>query len=302
MRLLICALILLTACAEADKTQQQKSVIQLAGYLESKSLRETSGLARSNVRDDVIWAINDDGPADLYAVGVSGEKRGKIRIPEAKNRDWEDLASFVLDDVAYLLVADIGDNDGKRNDVTLYVVEEPDPDADEATLAWEIEFTYPEGPRDAEALTVDAGTEQILVLSKRDIPAQLYSLPLRSAGDDRVIAEYLGMLHALPQPTRRDVKNARTLNNWHWQPTAMDISPTGNGAVILTYHGIYYFARQGDEDWMDAFARSPLGASLGKYRNAESIAFDREGSNAFVTTEKKHAPLLRIDLRSAIDR
>ena len=302
MRLLICASILLAGCAEADKAPQQQSVIELAGYIESKSLREASGLTRSNIRDDLIWAINDDGPPDLYALGLAGEKRGKVRIEKAKNRDWEDLASFVLDGTAYLLVADIGDNEAGRKDVTLYIVEEPDPDDDDAKIAWEIEFTYPEGPRDAEALAVDAAAEQILVLSKRDIPARLYSLPLRTDGDDRVIADFLGMLHELPQPTRRDVNNARTLNDWHWQPTGMDIAPAGDGALILTYRGIYYFGRQDEEDWMEALSRSPLGASLGRYRNAESIAFGTDGSNAFVTAEKKHAPLLRIDLREATDQ
>ena len=82
----------------------------------------------------------------------------------------------------------------------------------------------------------------------------------------------------------------------------MDIAPAGESALILTYHGIYYFARQTKEDWMEALSRSPLGAPLGRYRNAESIAFGSDGSHAFVTTEKKHAPLLRIDLREATDQ
>jgi hypothetical protein len=35
---------------------------------------------------------------------------------------------------------------------------------------------------------------------------------------------------------------------------------------------------------------------LGKYRNAESIAYATDGTSAIVTVEKKHAPVLRIDL------
>lgn len=299
MRLLICVSILLAACAEADKATQQTAAIQLAGYLESKSLREASGLAPSYRRDDLLWAINDDGAADLYAMGASGEKRGKVRIAGAKNRDWEDLASFVLDDTAYLLVADIGDNDAKRNDVTLYVVEEPDPGDDRIRIEWQIEFTYPEGPRDAESVAVDVDSGQILVLSKRDIPARLYQLPLLPGSDERITAEFLGTISSLPQPTRRDVNNALALKDWHWQPTGMDIAPAGDAVLVLTYRGVYYYARRGKEPWLASLSRPALGVPLGEYKNAESIAFGSGGSNAFVTTEKQHAPLLRIDLQGA---
>ena len=301
MRLLICAPILLAACVDADDAPVKKSAIEVAGYLESKSLREASGLAHSNVHEDLLWAINDEGPADLYALGPGGEKRGKVRIDDAKNRDWEDLAAFVLDDTPYLLVADIGDNEARRKDVTLYIVEEPDPDEDDVEIEWEIEFTYPEGPRDAEAIAVDVEARRILVLSKRDIPARLYTMPLHPDTNDRITVEYLGEITSLPQPRKRQVSDAVAGNKWLWQPTGMDISSTGDAALILTYRGVYYFGREGGEAWTETLLRSPLGASLGKYANAEAIAFDDDGSHAFVTTEKKHAPLLRIDLAGAID-
>jgi len=296
MRLLICASFMLAACADADKAPQQRPVLELAGYLQSNSLREASGLARSHRDDDVIWAINDDGPADLYAVGTQGEKLGKVRLSKANNRNWEDLAAFVLAGQAYLLIADIGDNEAQRKDVTLYVVEEPRPDDDKVKIAWEIEFTYPEGPRDAEALAVDADGQRILVLSKRDIPARLYALPLRPDSDARITAEYLGTVDSLPQPSRRDINNALAQKNWHWQPTGMDISPAADAALILTYRGVYYFTRQDNEPWEEALRRAPLGLPLGRYRDAESIAFASRGDRAFVTTEKKNAPLLRVDL------
>ena len=302
MRLLICASILLTACADADKAPQQESVIELAGFLDYKSLRETSGLARSGVRDDLIWAINDDGPAQLYAMDSTGQKLGKVKLAKANNRDWEDLASFELDGQAYLLIADIGDNERQRNDVTLYIAKEPAPNDDKVSIAWEIEFTYPEGPRDAEGIAVDVANEQILVLSKRDIPARLYALPLLPASDDRLIAEFLGTVPSLPQPSRQDVNNALALKDWYWQPTGLDISPTATAALILTNRGVYYYARAAEEPWADALLRSPLGLPLGRYKNAESIAFSRTGDSAFVTTEGENAPLIHIDLSGVIDR
>ena len=302
MRLLIWASILLIGCADADKEPETPSAISIAGYLESSSLDEVSGLAGSQRHAGLLWAINDDGPADLHAMDSSGARKGKVRVAKANNRDWEDLAAFTLDDQPYLLIADIGDNERRRKDVRVYVVEEPDPGAAKVAIAWTFEFSYPDGPRDAEAIAVDAINRRILVLSKRDIPAELYELPLQPDAGDRIVARQLGAVDTLVQPSRKDVSNALAVDNWHWQPTAMDIAADGGSVLILTYRRVYYYARTGDEPWADALARRPLGLNIGRFRKAESITFGKGGDVAFVTTEKQHAPLLRIDLSGAIDR
>lgn len=76
----------------------------------------------------------------------------------------------------------------------------------------------------------------------------------------------------------------------------MDFSAAGDSALILTYGGVYFYSRDGQQSWQDALSARPSGLNLGKYKNAESIAFAPSGDAAFVTVEKKHAPLLRIDL------
>ncbi|MDH3533730.1 MAG: hypothetical protein OEO82_12430, partial [Gammaproteobacteria bacterium] len=243
MRLLICASLVLAGCAEADRPPRPDGAITVAGRLESKALDETSGLARSQRHEGLLWAVNDDGPAVLYALDTSGGKRGKVKLSKARNRDWEDLASFTLDDQPYLLVADIGDNERRRKDVRLYVVAEPEPDEDKVKIAWRIEFSYPEGPRDAEAVAVDSANERILVLTKRDIPAVLYALPLRPETDDTISAERLGAIGTLPRPSNADIDNARVLKDWHWQPTGLDISSDDGSILILTYRGVYYYPR-----------------------------------------------------------
>ena len=296
MRLLICASIVLAGCAEADKPPRPESAITIAGRLESKALDETSGLARSHRQEGLLWAVNDDGPAVLYAVDTSGGKKGKVKISKASNRDWEDLASFTLDDLPYLLVADVGDNERRRKDVRLYVVEEPEPDADKVKIAWRIEFSYPEGPRDAEAVAVDGVNERILVLTKRDIPAVLYALPLRPETDDTIIAERLGAIGTLPRPSKADVDNALVLKDWHWQPTGLDISSDDGSILILTYRGVYYYPRGPGESVPEVLGRPPFGLSLGRLRGAESIAFGHGNDVAYVTTERRNAPLLRINL------
>lgn len=297
MRLLILLPVLLAACGDIDGAPERESIVQVTGRLDYRPLDEASGLARSLRDPELLWAINDDGPPLLYGIGLDGSKRGKVEIPKAGHRDWEDMASFELDGVPYLLVGDIGDNAGRRNDVTIYVVQEPDPADDKIDIAWEFDFTYPDGPRDAEALAVDVEGRRILVISKRDIPARLYALPLRPEGDERVMAEFLGIVDSLPQPTRNDVNRAPLMDNWHWQPTSLSISTDGRRAMVLTYGGIYLYRRSENEAWTYAFRRPPLGLPLRRLPGAESVTLSADGHFAFITTEGRQAPVLRVDLR-----
>ncbi|MGI9202032.1 MAG: hypothetical protein ACR2QL_13295 [Woeseiaceae bacterium] len=296
MRLLICASLLLAACSAGGDDVDTRPLIKQVGNLETKKLDETSGLARSNRLGDVFWAMNDDGPAVIYALNTSGKHLGRVRIAGAKNRDWEDIASFVLDDTAYLVVADIGDNGSKYKHLSLYVVEEPDPKDDEVELAWRIDFQYPDGPRDAEAMAVDAVDGHIYVLAKRTVPAELYRLPLQTTSDDIVQADLVARLDSLPQPNKSDLKLAMK-NGWGWQPTAMDFAPDGKSALVLTYDGVNYFSRSQGESWPDALQGRAMHLSLGMYEDAESIAYSDDAGVAFVTREGKHASLLRIELK-----
>jgi hypothetical protein len=298
MRLLICALSLVVGCADADKPPAPESVIEMTGRIGYGPLDEASGLAQSQRRQDLLWAVNDGGRPVLYGIGVDGAKRGKVEISKAGHRDWEDLAAFTLDSVPYLLVADIGDNNGNRRDVTLYVVEEPAPDARSVEIAWRIDFSYPEGPRDAEAVAVDTARRQILVLSKRDIPARLYALPLKPGSDEPVLAEYLGVVDSLPQPSRRSTGGGKR----PFRPTSMDIAADDSSALILTYRGVYFYSRNNDENWSAAFRRPPLELLLRRIRDVESITFGPDTSHAFVTAEGRNAPIVRIDLTGVFNQ
>lgn len=299
MRLLFLLIPLLAACAPpATDTERRRddSSIEITGTLENPAIDEASGIARSQRNPDIFWIINDDGPAELHAISASGAQLGRVKISKTKNNDWEDIASFTLQGDPYLLVAEVGDNDGRRKDVTLYVVEEPEPDDKKVKVAWHIEYKYEDGPRDAEAVAVDVENERVLVLTKRDIPAALYEVPLRPKSKKKQKARRLGTIASLPQPRRQDVMYAPRTDDWYWQPTGMDLSNDGTAAVILTYGGVYYYRRGADESWIDALQRRPTVIGITKNREAESVAFDAAGDAIFVTIERRNAPLIRFDI------
>lgn len=295
MRLLICALLLCAACSAGNEAAQSKALLTEVGRLENPKLNEASGLARSNLQDDLYWAVNDDGPAAIHALNASGKNLGLVHIKDARNRDWEDIASFDLAGTAYLAIADIGDNDSKHEYGTLYVIREPAPDDDDTELAWRVDYRYPDGPRDAESLAVDPDGGHIYVLTKRTVPAELYRLPLRPAGEPILTAEFSGAIERLPQPSRRDLRNASG-SGYGWQPTGMDFAPDGSSLLILTYDGVNLFARSADQSWPEAMQGQAMHLRLGSYKNAEAITYTRDGNAAIVTVEKKRAPVLRVEL------
>ncbi len=295
MRLFICAPLLLMACSAGGDDERSDSLIKVSGQIENKNLNEASGLARSNRETDLYWAINDDGPAVVHALNSSGENLGEVEIAKARNRDWEDIASFTQNGIAYLAIADIGDNSSRHKKVTVYVIKEPVSSDTDAKIAWSIDFSYPDGPQDAESLAVDGASEQIYVLSKRTIPAVLYQIPLHPSSDKVVIATRLAEIDSLPQPSRHEIKNAAS-NNWGWQPTGMDFAADGSSVLVLTYAGVNYFSRSSDQSWSDALQGQAMHLKLGKFKNAESITYSGDGKAAMVTVEGKHAPVLRIEL------
>jgi hypothetical protein len=280
-----------------DSPTGQRMMPVLAGRLENRDIDEASGIAHSQRRENLFWIINDSGKARLHPIDNRGRQLGRVKVDDAKLSDWEDIASFTLDGQAYLLIADIGDNDGKRKDVRIYVVEEPDAEDNEVEIAWEFEFSYPNGPQDAEAVAVDAKSGTLLVMTKREVPAGLYQVPLRPVdSDERQQAVRLGEVSSLPQPSRQDLVFAPKTKDWWWQPTAMDITDDGSAAVVLTYRGVFFFRRVAGEDWFAALQRRPVALSTGDWGEAESVAFNATATAVYVTTEGKGAPLVRIDL------
>ena len=172
---------------------------------------------------------------------------------------------------------------------------EPATPEHEAAPDWRIDFRYPDGPRDAEAVAADAHEGFAYILTKRDLPPVLYRVPLQPAGASPVIAERLGPVAALPQPAQRDLTIAALAKEWHWQPTAMDVAADGTFVVVLTYGAVYYFRREPGTGLDAALASPPLRFPLRNLHEAEALAVSVDGLHLYLSAEGANAPLYRID-------
>ncbi len=292
------------AVAVLDPTAPRFVAVE-SGHLQAAGLVETSGLAASRRSPDLLWAINDSGNRPvLYALRTDGSELGQVTLAGVNNGDWEDLAAFTWRGEPWLLVADVGDNRGRRPQVVLHALPEPQADAQgrfagAVQPAWSLTFSYPDGPRDCEALAVDESAGRILLLSKRSEPPMLYSLPLVPPVDDRpLVATPLGPLATIPPPTPTDL--LLPYGQYRSQPTAMDLSAAGRELLVLTYRHAYLFRRAPGQDWAPVIAEPPQTIELPDLftlPQREAACFSADGQSLFVTGEGAGATLLRLERR-----
>lgn len=288
---------LLAACAAPEKWTGPETVGRLPSVI-----IEASGLAASRREPALFWTHADSGGEPvLQAIDATGVLRGAVRIEGARNIDWEDLASFTLDGRAWLLVADTGDNNARRKDCALLVVEEPAASAlrtdGEITVpvAWKIPVTYPDGPRDCEAVAVDAAEGAVYLLAKRVVPHGLYVVPLRApkAGAPVASAKRVGEMPAFPPAPERLRMLPIPSGMYRAQPTAMDFSADGRRAVVTTYGEALVYPRGKDESWAEALARPGTALAPHGMFQAEAAAFERGGDAILVTGEGVGASVQR---------
>jgi hypothetical protein len=298
------AIFLLGACDpqtdhQTAENKAQPVAMEQTGWLASDQVMEASGMQASHSYAGDFFVHNDEGEPVLYAIDESGADLGSISIVPAKNRDWEDITSVPVGAERWIVVGDIGDNMAKRSSVKLYFAEEPragkfDRYSGQQLLKHALTLTYPDGPRDCEAMAYDPVDQQILLLSKRDKPPRLYAVDLETAlTGHQAELKYLGEMAKLRPPTSRDRFQFGGRTDFISQPTGMDISPDGSEIAIITYRSLYRFQRESGEAWLDVLRKEPLEVVGPPAVQNEAISYSVDGKAVYVTTEKKPTPLFR---------
>lgn len=274
---------------------------RVTGLMLDPQLRETSGLVVSHRHRGVLWMHDDGGnPAKLFAVDRDGDRIATFRVEGVPKTDWEDISAFDSDGHSFLMLADTGDNGGLRRTLQLHAIEEP------ATLenarlkpAWSIVFRWPDGPRDCEAMAIDERRGEILLISKRRQPPELFRLPLTPRIDPPAVAERVGRLRMPDSLAPEGGSNERA--PLAAQVTAASISPNGRRLAVMTYRYLLVYDRRGDEDWSRAVARPPRTLTLPWLPQAEAMGWDTDDRHVFATGEFVPAPLYRIDTDAEAD-
>ena len=266
---------------------------EVAGLVTDRALDEISGLAASRAHPGHYWAINDSGnSAELQLMDERGQHRASVPVTGADNIDWEDLSSFELDGRHYLLIADTGDNGGIRQDLVLHVLEEPADLARPVAVAWSLPFRWPDGPRDCEAAAVDPARGEVLLISKKRVPPELFRVPLRP-GEGQAVAEHLGNLPGIEQPDAGDLRRSPIYGRYRAQVTGAALSPNGRVLAVLNYRSVHFLVRPRDGDWTPALRGKPSHLTLPWMPQAEAIAFSPDGLSLTIGSEQLPSPFLR---------
>lgn len=230
---------LLTACDEggAEAAQRERPVtttrvaadcmVEDAGRQLPEEVRESSGLARSSTRADLLWTHNDAGnDAELFAVDATGALITRVQVSGVEAVDWEDIESGPCVGGSCLFIADIGDNDAERDHITVYRVPEPESEATEATGAVALTARFPDAPQDAEAFFVLPGGDAFLVTKGRHGAITLYRYPTTP----EAVATLERVRELWPEPQNSDDR-----------VTGASGSPDGRWVGIRTLKHLYVY-------------------------------------------------------------
>ncbi len=257
-------------------------------------LTEVSGLAASRAHPGLYWTENDSGNGPhLTAIRADGSPVATVDIIGATNIDWEDLDSFDLGGKHYLMIADTGDNGGIRKTLTLYFVEEPQRlrDGDQLRLAWITSFRWPDGPRDCEATAVDTSAGQVLLISKKRVPPELFAVRLQPAGRLQT-AQRLTSLPGIAQPSASDLEQNPVYGRYRSQISGADLSSNGRVLAVLNYHSVHLYVRGAGQSWAHAMRGEPRQLAFPWLPQAEAIAFSPDGLSLLIGSEQRPSPLL----------
>ena len=266
--------------------------------LEDKRIKESSGLALGGLDPSVFWTLNDSGGDPcVFAIDRSGKTRAKVRVRDAANFDWEDIARGKGENGApALFIGDIGDNLFIRPTIQVYQIPEPEinapgkPVAETETAAPKIwRAYYPEGSRNAESLLVHPQTNRLYILTKSaDGKCALYAFPQPLQAKVGMALEKVADLTfpALIRAGKRPHDNCMT--------TGACFAPDGSRMVVSTYSSLYEWVLPADKPLATALKQPPVRIEPELLRQLEGVCYDGDSRTLWMTSEHLPTPLLQV--------
>lgn len=223
--------LLVSACAEQAETQPAPALScappQVTGNLPA-DIKEASGVAASLRQPGLWWMLIDEKPPVLTAIDSTGRVLAQLAIDGAQVHDWESLASAPCQGGACLYIGDLGDNERRREKLSVYRVLEPATLGDTRVGAVRFDFQYPNARYDAEAMFILPGEQLYVVTKGRGEPVTLFRYPGALDSTRTVVLERVQQL-------------SQGLVQFPEMVTGGGATPDGQWIVLRTYAALQLF-------------------------------------------------------------
>ncbi|MES2285283.1 MAG: T9SS type A sorting domain-containing protein [Bacteroidota bacterium] len=189
------------------------------------------------VNKNYIWSHNDSsGNPELYSFDSTGTLLRTLKILNATNIDWEDMAK---DTSGNFFIGDFGNNNNTRQDLKIYIIPDPATILVDSVIPQVINYTYsdqfafppPDSLKNFDAEAMIAFQDSLYIFSKDwSNPysgyTKLYKLP---SAPGTYMAELIDSFYTGPGPTIP------------YSITSADISPDNSKLMLLGYNKCWLF-------------------------------------------------------------
>lgn len=241
-----------------------------------KTLHEVSGTEIA-ANSDLIWMLNDGGNApEIYGLNKKGIIKKVLKI-DAKNHDWEDLAS---DKKGHLYIGDFGNNANKRKNLVILKINASTLKSSEKIDIERISFKYSNQekfPPNKKKLYFDCEAffhynDSLYLFTKSRVKndfgkTHLYKIPAKKGHH---VAEFVSTF-----------SSCDGLNCW---VTSADISDDGKKVVLLSPKSIWVFTAFEGTDFLNGVVTE---IPLNNVSQKEGICFKNKNT-LYITDEKAH--------------
>lgn len=245
---------------------------EVVGRIETETITELSGLAASRTRDGVLYTHNDSGDgARFFAIDRTGALLATYTLEGVVANDIEDVGVGPCPEGSCVYLADIGDNNKKRTNISIYRTPEPTIPGG-AVRAVRLTLTYPDGPHNAEALLVSPEGDLVVVEKSSTGTGGVYLLDKdRARGATEATLTRIATL-TLPAEAGGLV-------------TGGAFHPCEKRVTLRTYTAMFEYRFTGGLETM--FASAPTLIPAGREPQGEAVTYTANGRELLTASEGK---------------
>lgn len=246
------------------------------GYGTDSRLNEISGIVESIKYSKNFWVHNDSGDQPrIFRVNPDLEIIQEVQFEGISHIDWEDIAYGNYNDQKTLFIGDIGDNKGLRDEIKIYFIKEPEENVFKIESIRTLNLSYPDGPRDAEALLFDEMYNELIIITKRDKKSRVYTYNLNSKD--------VGSLKFEGELNLEEFDEIDSISKY--KITSAD-AISGQGIIIKNYLEVYLYTLTDSDRFTNVLInRSPKKIKYLPELQGEAISLEVNYKGYWVTSE-----------------